>query len=109
MGHGWALYEELVHTPLLFWHPRLRDLSKRIAAPVSLVDVMPTLLELVGAEGQASDIDGRSLVPCFQNDVIANADERILYSELGEVRSADRERESASDGCETACPMRAST
>jgi len=43
--HGFTLYEEQVRVPLLIRAPGLAP--RRIAAPVELVDVAPTLLEMV--------------------------------------------------------------
>lgn len=46
-GHGHSLYEELIHVPLLVWGPG-KVARTRIRTPVSLLDVPPTLLEMVG-------------------------------------------------------------
>jgi len=42
--HAWNLYEETLRVPLIFWAPALFE-PGRIADPVSIVDVMPTLLQ----------------------------------------------------------------
>jgi arylsulfatase A-like enzyme len=47
MGHGRTLYRELLHVPLIMWAPGLLA-PKRITTPVSLLDVAPTLLDLLG-------------------------------------------------------------
>jgi arylsulfatase A-like enzyme len=39
------------HVPLMFVHPARFKEPKRIAAPVQLIDVMPTVLELAGVDG----------------------------------------------------------
>ena len=60
--HGWVVYEEAVRVPLLFsWPGGLRPGSS--SALVSLADVAPTLLELVGAAPlpRVADSGGRSL------------------------------------------------
>jgi len=54
-GHGYRMWEELLHVPLIVWVPpplRVRwDLVGRaIDAPVSQVDFLPGLLELIGVE-----------------------------------------------------------
>ena len=41
IGHGHAMYEELLHVPLYIWKPSQRPAS--VTAPVSLIDVTPTL------------------------------------------------------------------
>lgn len=53
------LYEEHVRVPLLLYHPRVRS-HHRSPVLVSNVDLLPTLLSLVGAEYPAA-IDGRDL------------------------------------------------
>jgi arylsulfatase A-like enzyme len=67
-GHGDfehdALWQEILHVPLLVHVPEaLREgwQGRRVDAPVGLVDVTPTLLELVGLPVPAH-VQGRSLV-----------------------------------------------
>lgn len=56
------LFDEVMHVPLLFvWPPRV-PAGRRITEPVSLVDVLPTVLQLVGVDVPPG-IDGVSLVP----------------------------------------------
>lgn len=62
-GHGHAPYEELVHVPFLVYLPTVPELAgTRVAEPVELVDLMPTLLELMGVPAESLDLVGRSLV-----------------------------------------------
>lgn len=56
--HGVSVYDEDVHVPLMVRAPGIE--ARRIGAPVSIVDIAPTVLELVGAPALA-DSDGRSL------------------------------------------------
>ncbi len=58
--HGHSLYQEILHVPLAVWGPGV--LPGRIDAPVSLVDVLPTLLEAL-ALPSVPDLDGTSLWP----------------------------------------------
>ena len=46
--HGIFLYDETIHVPLLFKLPGAQPGSKRIEARVGLVDVTPTILQVVG-------------------------------------------------------------
>ncbi|MCB9762496.1 MAG: sulfatase [Alphaproteobacteria bacterium] len=57
--HGHELYDELLRVPLVVQAPGLP--AGRVAAPVSLLDLAPTVLELLGVE-PAAPPDGRSLV-----------------------------------------------
>ena len=60
MHHGRRLYDELIHVPLYVRAPGFTP--GRVAAPCSLLDVLPTTLELVGLPPVAG-ADGTSLVP----------------------------------------------
>ncbi|HKX45255.1 MAG TPA: sulfatase, partial [Planctomycetota bacterium] len=46
--HSHSLYQELVHVPLIFSLPGGRAAGARVAETVRLIDVAPTLLELLG-------------------------------------------------------------
>jgi len=59
--HGHTLYEEVVHVPLLVRAPG-RSWPPEVRGRVSLIDVMPTLLELLGVEGRGA-FQGRSFAP----------------------------------------------
>jgi arylsulfatase A-like enzyme len=74
--HGLAQYEESVRVPLLFFGPGV-PAGVRVPTPVSLVDVLPTVLELL-ALPLPPDLDGLSLRPSWQ---AAGAPERALFVE----------------------------
>ena len=59
-GHGHSLYQELLHVPLFVRGPGTATHGARIATPVSLLDVAPTVLELAGLP-RDPEHDGRSL------------------------------------------------
>jgi arylsulfatase A-like enzyme len=59
--HGHSLYDELLHVPLMIHMPGQTD-GERVSQPVSLLDVMPTLLDLAGISGP-DEMRGRSLAP----------------------------------------------
>lgn len=58
LEHGHALYDELLRVPLIWRVPGFSP--QRVDAPVSLIDVTPTLLALLGMDH--SGLMGRSLV-----------------------------------------------
>lgn len=62
MGHGVFLYAPLLDVPLVIRYPQRFPAGLRVATPVSLVDVLPTIAELLGLASDAS-ADARSLVP----------------------------------------------
>jgi arylsulfatase A-like enzyme len=59
--HGFVLYESNLHVPLIFRHSSLAA-ARRIAEPVELVDIAPTLLDLAGLP-VPSELEGTSLAP----------------------------------------------
>lgn len=66
VGHGHSLYEELLHVPLIVRPPGSAATQPgRWDGEVSLVDVFPTLCELMGHE-PPEGIEGRSLVPAIE-------------------------------------------
>ena len=77
-SHGFFIYQEGVHVPLIFITPfeKLHGISR--ARPVSLVDVMPTILDLAGIQAP-SQVQGKSLQPLFSKD--SKGVESIAYSE----------------------------
>ena len=61
--HEHTVYEELVRVPLLIRFPGGEHGGRRVAERVSLLDVMPTLLDYLGAPGDCTGCRGRSLLP----------------------------------------------
>lgn len=58
--HGHTLNQGLLHVPLIVKPPGPARAGRRVAAPVSNVDVLPTLLDLAGLPPLAG-VEGRSL------------------------------------------------
>lgn len=59
--HHENLYEDVVKVPLILRHKSLRP--QKIDALVQHVDILPTILELLGIPLPQKDIDGSSLMP----------------------------------------------
>ena len=59
--HSYFIYQDTQHVPLVIRAPGLRS-SSRVDAAVGLVDLLPTVLELLGI-GTPDGLDGESLVP----------------------------------------------
>ncbi|UCE42289.1 MAG: sulfatase-like hydrolase/transferase [Candidatus Aminicenantes bacterium] len=66
-AHGFFIYQAGVHVPLIFVTPfeHLQGLSR--SSVVSLVDIMPTLLELAQVPVPVQ-VQGKSLVPLFSSE-----------------------------------------
>jgi len=60
MSHGYTLYDEQIRVPLVMSFPG-RLPATRVRAQVELIDVMPTLLDLIGL-GRTADTQGTSLI-----------------------------------------------
>lgn len=61
-GHGHSLYGEVLRVPLVFSFPGKIPEGRRVREQVRLLDVMPTILDVVGVE-PGSHIEGSSLLP----------------------------------------------
>jgi len=66
-GHGQSIYNELVHVPLIVRFPKIVPAAMRVEQAVMSVDVMPTILEVLGVRPPAN-LAGRSLVPIFRGE-----------------------------------------
>jgi len=58
VAHGGSLFDEVVHVPLIMYVPGMTP--RRIDDPVGLIDVMPTLLDLLGVPDPGR-LQGRTL------------------------------------------------
>ncbi len=65
--HDQSVYEELIHVPLIVKLPDGRHGGRRIRQPVSLLDVLPTVMQVVGREELAFDCRGESLLPLLRS------------------------------------------
>ena len=65
--HGDSYFDGVVRVPLLMRIPGLPGRAEGVSPLVSHVDLLPTVLELVGAVAPAG-IDGRSMLPVMSDD-----------------------------------------
>ncbi len=85
IGHGETLHDIVMHVPLAFYLPAgagsaVRVLPGGYDRPVSLVDVAPTVLDLLGIAG-ALPGDGRSLRPLLAGEA-SELPPRAVFTEL---------------------------
>jgi len=66
LTHGITLYDECVHVPLIMLVPDQHQ-GRRVTENVSLVDIAPTLLDLLGLPAEPH-FEGRSLAPWLRGD-----------------------------------------
>jgi len=76
--HGRTQFDEVLRVPLVFVGPGL-PAGVRVREPVSLVDVMPTALALLGQPAPAA-VDGVDLSPLWEGSG-ASLGERFLFGE----------------------------
>ena len=74
--HGHAMWQELLHVPLIVWAPGVEP--GRESAPVSLVDVTPTVLDRLGI-APPTRFDGISLWPNLS--AVVPLPQRPLFAE----------------------------
>jgi arylsulfatase A-like enzyme len=76
--HGHTLYDELLHVPLIL-HDPVRDYPfRRVEAQVRTVDVLPTILDLLGLPETRLPY-GRSLVPMMLGE---ETEDRLAFARL---------------------------
>jgi arylsulfatase A-like enzyme len=79
--HGADLYDEVVRVPLILAAPGLE--TAVVASQVSLVDLMPTLLEL--ADAPIDGLDGMSLLPLARGSDAGERSALIVGTDKGAV------------------------
>jgi len=78
LGHTINLYEELVRVPLLFYWPNHIPRDRIINVPVELVDLMPTIFDLIGITDDEFPFQGQDLSPAILNNTTLNKNRPIF-------------------------------
>lgn len=77
--HDQSVYEEMLRVPLIIRFPAGEFAGKVVTEPVSLVDVLPTVMEYLGrSELTDQDAQGHSLMPLVRGQAAGWADEPIV-------------------------------
>ena len=79
-GQALPLYNEVTHVPLIIRLPGLNN-PKRMAQPVQLVDLMPTILDLTGIKAP-DNVDGVSLKPIITGNKYPGLERPIITEAL---------------------------
>lgn len=86
-GHGRLPYQPGSHVPLVVSYPDGFRRGTRVAAPVELVDLYPTLLEILAPEVPVPGLEGQSLAPWLrpgpEPDVAERERARYAFSAAG--------------------------
>lgn len=64
-GHGAKLYDELIRVPLIVYNSMYKNIE--IDEPVSLLDVSPTILDILGVP-ENQNFQGKSLIPIIKGE-----------------------------------------
>jgi len=80
-GHGHQLYDESLKVPLIIKFPASENRGMRSDTIVSLVDVMPTILEEAGIDFSSLALDGQSLIPVLKGK---DKEDRIFLADIGD-------------------------
>lgn len=67
-AHGFFIYESVAHVPFIVRAPFERVQGRRVADPVRIIDLMPTMLDLLGVANGTPE-SGASLVPLMAGAV----------------------------------------
>jgi choline-sulfatase len=93
MFYKQCFFEPSVRVPLIV-HAPSRFAARRVAAPVSLVDLLPTLIELAGADvAWPEPMDGSSLVPSLCGEQLAPRRVISEYTDMGVIAPCRMVRE----------------
>jgi len=80
IGHS-TLYDEVIRVPLLVRASGLESHARRIAEPVSLVSIAPTLLDLAGVPFDSERYDAASLSPVMRGEA-EGPDGEPIFSDI---------------------------
>lgn len=80
-GHGHQLYDESLKVPLLVKFPGSRFQGTKVSNIVSLVDVMPTILEELRIDSEALPLDGKSLFQVIEGK---DREDRSFWADIGD-------------------------
>ncbi len=83
-----VMYEEAVRIPFLLKDPRMNSSQRMIPERVSQIDIVPTLLDLMGHEVPGY-LEGKSLVPALKMDEFPSEDIFIEWNSHMDYRVRD--------------------
>lgn len=81
--HSLHLYDEFIRVPLIIKLPKNLVQSKRIEQQVELIDIVPTILDILGIK-KYNFMQGESLLPLILND--GNYNKKYAFSNAGVLR-----------------------
>ncbi len=82
--HDQSVYEELARVPLVIKFPGGQYRGKRVSGVVSLLDIMPTIFDVLGRPELAQGARGRSLLPVVREEQRAGDELRVTTVRINE-------------------------
>jgi arylsulfatase A-like enzyme len=89
--HGHSLRDPLLMVPLVIYDPTRAYEQSEVTVQVRLIDVLPTISDILGVEVVAP-IDGRSLLPLMTGEETAGRQALATHTSKGPLRAAIRDR-----------------
>ncbi len=81
VGHGHTLFNELLQVPFIIHWPGVTNHGRKVKDIVSLIDIAPTLLDLIEAESDSLPNEGMSLANFVLSANPVKKPERIVFAE----------------------------
>jgi len=81
--HDQSLYQELIHVPLIVHLPQGAHAGLRVSTPISLVDILSTVLDVTDCPAEDANPSGTSLLPLIEaasGSGGSHADEPLLLA-----------------------------
>ncbi|MEE8557239.1 MAG: sulfatase [Myxococcota bacterium] len=79
--HGDLVYQATVRVPLILHQPSRLPVGRRVDGPVSLLDVFPTVLSLIGDDADRPVLSGVDLSPALDGE--RPDEDRVVLAESG--------------------------
>ena len=99
-GHGQSLFQELLHVPLIAWHPGIQGALRQDL--VSLIDVLPSALNWLGIEQSGEPLPGIKMPAGMDKMSDTNSPRTIYASGIAYGPEAiERARVNSSPSCTT--------
>lgn len=97
-GHGHSLYNESLKVPLIIKFPGGKHGGKLVENIVSLIDIMPTILDFTNITFNDYPLDGKSLLPIIKGkdkkdrEFLADLADNLLNSHIPQKISLNRDK-----------------
>ncbi len=77
--HSYTIFDELIRVPLLVRYPGFKNENRIINRQIGLIDIMPTILDMVGIRSNAGGMDGKSFLSLIKNKSEDTFQDRMIF------------------------------